>query len=90
MDTACSSATTATLDSAVISLFNLQGSNVVNLRGLNGTTPNVPLTFVSSTELSFTRPAGAVAGPAFVEVLNPPYIPYSSSGNDPDGGFVFP
>ena len=50
----------------------------------------IPLQFISSTELRFDRPAGAQSGPAFVEVLNPPYIPYSSSGNDPDGGFVFP
>jgi hypothetical protein len=50
----------------------------------------VPLQFVSKSELRFMRPAGAVAGPAFVEVLNPPYIPFSSTGNDPDGAFSFP
>jgi hypothetical protein len=76
---------------SVINLFNLQGSGVANLGGLNEAgQAKVPLTFVDSTSFAFTRPAGALAGPAFVEVLNPPYIPYSSSGNDEDGGFGFP
>jgi hypothetical protein len=76
---------------SVINLFNLQGATVVNLGGLTGGGQRViPLQFISSTELRFERPAGAIAGPAFVEVLNPPYIPFSSSGNDPDGAFSFP
>jgi hypothetical protein len=45
---------------------------------------------VNDTRFTFARPEGAVAGPAFVEVLNPPFIPFSSSGNDPDGAFTFP
>jgi subtilisin-like proprotein convertase family protein len=76
---------------SVINLFNLQGPSVVNLGGLDGSgQPNVPLVFVDSTELRFTRPAAAQAGAAFVEVLNPPYIPFSSSGDDPGGAFAFP
>jgi subtilisin-like proprotein convertase family protein len=76
---------------SVINLFNLQGSTVVNLGGLTGGGQRViPLQFISSQELRFLRPAGAQSGPAFVEVLNPPYIPYSSSGADPNGGFSFP
>jgi hypothetical protein len=77
---------------SVINLFNLQGgTTVVNLGGLTGGGQRVvPIQFISSTELRFTRPAGAQAGPAFVEVLNPPYIPFSSSGNAPAGGFSFP
>jgi len=63
---------------------------VVNLGGLSGGSPRVPLTFVSDTQVTFTRPAGAVAGPTFGEVLNPPFIPFSSSGNDPDGAFAMP
>jgi hypothetical protein len=75
----------------VINLFNLQGSDVVNLGGLTGGGQRViPLQFISSQELRFVRPAGAVAGAAFVEVLNPPFIPFSSSGNDPQGAFTFP
>jgi hypothetical protein len=76
---------------STINLFNLQGSTVVNLGGTSGSGQRViPLQFVSSTELRFTRPATAQAGPAFVQVLNPPFIPFSSSGNDPDGAFSFP
>jgi hypothetical protein len=76
---------------SVINLFNLQGSTAVNLGGLTGGGQRVvPLQFISSMELRFIVPVGAQAGPAFVEVLNPPYIPYSSSGNDPQGAFTFP
>jgi hypothetical protein len=76
---------------SVINLYNLQGGVVVNLGGFGpGGAPRVPLTISSDTQFTFTRPAGAVAGPAFVEVLNPPFIPYSSSGSDPDGAFRMP
>jgi hypothetical protein len=77
---------------SVINLFNLQGgSTVVNLGGLTGGGQRViPLQFISASELRFLRPGGAQAGPAFVEVLNPPFIPFSSSGNDPDGAFTLP
>ena len=76
---------------SVINLFNTQGAGVVNLGGLNGSGQRViPLQFMSPTELRFDIPAGAQSGLAFVEVLNPPFIPYSSSGNDPDGAFVIP
>jgi alpha-tubulin suppressor-like RCC1 family protein len=75
---------------SVINLFNRQGGAAVNLGGLAGGTARVPLTLVSDTEFTFARPAGAVAGPAFVEVLNPPFIPFASSGTDPDGAFTFP
>jgi ELWxxDGT repeat protein len=73
----------------VINLFNVQGGGVVNLGGLGpGGAAKVPLTLVSDTQFRFARPAGAVAGPAFVEVLNPPFIPYASSRSDPDGAFT--
>ncbi|MDX2167733.1 MAG: PQQ-dependent sugar dehydrogenase, partial [Deltaproteobacteria bacterium] len=73
----------------VLNLFNLQGGGVANLGGLFATNgqPRVRLTFVSSTQLTFQVPAQGIAGPAFVQALNPPFIPFSSSGNDPDGGF---
>jgi hypothetical protein len=75
----------------VINLFNLQGDTAVNLGGLNGDgSSKIPMTIVSSTRLTFEKPAGAAAGPSFVEVLNPPFIPYSSSGHDLDGAFVLP
>ncbi|MBK7971806.1 MAG: hypothetical protein IPK07_00340 [Deltaproteobacteria bacterium] len=76
---------------AVINLFNAQGGTVVNLGGLDsGGAPLVPLTSVTPTSFQFQRPAGAVAGKAFVEVLNPPFIPVTSTGNDPDGAFDLP
>jgi ELWxxDGT repeat protein len=75
----------------VINLFNVQGGGVVNLGGLGpGGTAKIPLLSVTDTQFSFARPAGAVTGPAFVEVLNPPFIPFSSSGSDPDGAFTLP
>jgi hypothetical protein len=74
---------------SVINLFahNMQGG-VSNFGGFNGGGgPKVPLTMVDSTMLTFQVPAGVAAGAAYVQVLNPPYIPYSSSTNDPDGAF---
>jgi hypothetical protein len=65
---------------SVINLFNRQGTMVVNLGGFNESRePNIPLTLIASTELRFTRPAAAQAGLAFVQVLNPPFIPFSST-----------
>jgi hypothetical protein len=75
---------------SVINLFNKQGTTVVNLGGFGPGGPAIPLALINDTQFTFVRPAGAVAGPAFVEVLNPPYIPFSSSGSDPDGAFAFP
>jgi hypothetical protein len=68
---------------SVINLFN----GTVNLGGYNASgQPNVPLTLVSSTQFTFGVPAGAVTGPSYVEVINPPYIPFSTSGG-PNGNF---
>lgn len=75
---------------SVINLFNRQGDSVVNLGGFGPAGARVPLTLASDTQFTFTRPPGAVAGPAFVQVLNPPFIPFSSSGSDPDGAFTLP
>ena len=74
---------------SVVGLFNLQGASVVNLGGFNPDgSPRIPLSVTSSTRLSFTVPATAVPGPAYVQVLNPPFIAYSSSGSDPAGAFT--
>ena len=73
----------------VINLFNMQGGGVVNLGGLKpGGKPKIPLTFVNANQFTFTRPAGAVAGSSYVQALNPPFVPFTSSGNDPGGSFT--
>ncbi|MEO2168103.1 MAG: hypothetical protein ABGY42_08275, partial [bacterium] len=72
----------------VINLFNLTPGGVANLGGFDGAgQPNVPLTLVSENRFTFTAPAGASAGAAYVQALNPPFIPFSSSGNAPGGSF---
>jgi hypothetical protein len=75
---------------SVINLFAQRaGGGVDNFGGLGaGGQPKVPLSVQSPTRLTFSVPAGAASGPAYVMVLNPPYIPYSSSGSDPDGAFT--
>ncbi len=73
----------------VINLFDTQDSDVVNLGGLKADgTPTIAISLVSDTELTFEIPAPAAAGPAYVQALNPPFIPFSSSGNDPNGAFI--
>ena len=76
---------------SVVNLFNRQGDGVVNLGGYGpGGLARIPLAIASDTLFTFERPAGAEAGPAFLEVLNPPFIPFASSGADPDGAFTMP
>jgi hypothetical protein len=42
----------------------------------------------SAAHLTFAVPSGAVAGPSYVQIVNPPFIAFTASGNDPDGGFT--
>ncbi len=74
---------------SVINLFNAQLAGTINLGGLkpNGQ-PKIPLTVVNSGLFSFTMPAGAKGGPAYVQGLNPPFVPFTSSGNAPNGAFT--
>jgi len=73
----------------VINFFNAQKGGVVNLGGLKGGgSPKIPLTPVSSTRFTFIKPAGAMPGPSFVQALNPSFVPFTSSGNDPCGAFA--
>jgi hypothetical protein len=73
----------------VINFFNKQGAVVKNLGGLTpGGAAKVPLTFISENQFSFTVPAGAVPGPAYVQALNPPFVPFTSSGVGPGGAFT--
>jgi hypothetical protein len=72
----------------VINFFNKQGTKVVNLGGLAGGVAKIPLTIVNDTVFKFTKPPGSVAAPAYVQALNPPFVPFTSSGNDPGGAFT--
>jgi hypothetical protein len=73
----------------VINFFNTQSGGVVNLGGLKaGGAPNIPLTRINDTQFTFTAPAGAVPGASYVQALNPPFVPFTSSGNDPGGAFT--
>jgi hypothetical protein len=74
----------------VINFFNTQaGAVVVNMGGLKaGGKPVIPLTLLSSTKFTFTVPAGAVSGASFVQAFNPPFVPFTSTTNDPCAAFV--
>jgi len=73
----------------IINMFNSQGGGAVNLGGLNAKgAPNIPLKFVSENKLTFTVPLGAKPGPSYVQALNPPFVPFTSSGNAAGGAFT--
>ncbi len=95
LDSVQQSGTTITVTGAgfsvltVISFFNAQAGGVVNLGGLvNGNQSLIPLTLQSSHQFTFQIPNGAVSGPAYVQALNPPFIPFTSTGNAPNGAFT--
>lgn len=72
----------------VINLFNMQAGGVVNLGGLDKSgAAKIPIKVVSSNQFTFTKPAGAQAGASYVQALNAPFVPYTSSGSDPGGAF---
>src|SRR5215469_6773753 len=72
----------------VINFFCTQKGVYVNMGGLNPDgTAKIPLTIVDSGELRFRVPAEAEPGRAYVEVLNPPYLAFQTSKNDPSGAF---
>lgn len=69
---------------AVVNFFNKrQDGTVANLGG-----PGLVATVQSSTQLSFPVPSGAVPGSSYVQIVNPPFISFTSSGSDPHGGFI--
>ena len=89
------SGSTVTVDGAgfsalsVINLWNSQNGGTVYFGGYSSPgQPNVPLTVVSSTRFTFTVPAGAATGYSYLQVVNPPFIPSSTTGADPEGAFV--
>jgi hypothetical protein len=74
----------------VINFFNtMPGGMVENLGGLmpDGH-PKIPLTFIDENKFTFIKPAGANPGASYVQALNPPFVPFTSSGNDPGGAFT--
>jgi hypothetical protein len=76
--------TIADFDNLSITVVPLPG--VVNLGGLDAKgKPKIPLTIINSDKFTFTKPAGAVPGPAYVQALNPPFTPFTSSGTGPGG-----
>jgi hypothetical protein len=73
-----------------INFFNkMPDGSVENLGGLmpNGE-PEIPLTFVIDTQFKFAVPSVANKAPSYVQALNPPFVPFTSSGNDPGGAFT--
>ncbi len=50
--------------------------------------PVLHLEVDGGSELRFTVPSKAKAGKCYLEALNPPFLPFSSSYNDPGGGFI--
>ena len=73
----------------VINFFNRQGAVAVNLGGLNaGGTSKIPLSVLNSAKFTFGVPAGAIPGPSYVQAINPPFVPFTSSGNGPGGVFT--
>lgn len=86
---------TVTVDGAgfsalsVINLWNQQGAGSVYFGGYNVQgQANVPLTVQSSTRFTFAVPSGAATGPSYLQVVNPPFIPSSTTGSDPNGSFM--
>ncbi len=73
----------------VINFFNAQVGGAVNLGGIKaGGIPKIPLTIVNDTQFTFSVPVAAVPGATYVQAVNPPFVPYTSSGNDPGGAFT--
>ncbi len=73
----------------LLNFYATHEGEVVNLGGMipSGATA-IAITLISDTELRFPVPAGAAPGPAYVQALNPPFVPFASSGNDPNGAFI--
>lgn len=73
----------------VLNFFEAQDGKVVNLGGVTSRgTPAIPITLISDTRLAFEIPPGARPGPVYVQALNPPFIPFSSSGNGSGGALI--
>jgi hypothetical protein len=76
--------------SSILNFFNDQGcAGTLNLGGVNAAgQSNIPLTITSLTTMSFTVPSNAQKGSAYVQVVNPPFVPFTSSGSGPGGSII--
>jgi hypothetical protein len=73
----------------VINFFNTQSGGALNLGGLTaGASRQSPLTPVNSNPFRFTLPVGTVKSASYAQALNPPFVPFTSSGSDPGGAFI--
>jgi hypothetical protein len=64
----------------VINFLAQHNGSLVNLGGLNAHgAPAIAITLVSDTEVRFAIPAGAAPGQAYVQALNPPFVPFAVS-----------
>jgi outer membrane protein assembly factor BamB len=74
----------------VINLFNRQGGAAVNLGGLNAAgKAKIALNVASANHFTFSLSGvGVEPGASYVQVLNPPFVPFSSSGNTANGAFT--
>jgi hypothetical protein len=76
-------------DLTVINFFNTQAGKVINLGGFAGAgASKIALKILSSTRFTFNLPAHAMAAPSFLQALNPPFVPFSSTANDPCAAFT--
>jgi hypothetical protein len=75
---------------SVINLWAKQtGGQTAFLGGYDGSAqPRIPLTLLSDTQFQFTLPSGTASGSAYVQVVNPPFIAFSTSGSTPNGAFM--
>jgi outer membrane protein assembly factor BamB len=73
-----------------INLFNRQSGGVANLGGLTEPgEPKIALKITSAKQLTFSLAGtGLESGPSYVQVLNPPFVPFTSSGDTANGAFT--
>jgi hypothetical protein len=66
-----------------------QANPPINLGGVSAVgKPSIPLKIDSDSRFTFKVPESAAPGGWYVEALNPPFLPFSSSYTDPGGAFV--
>ena len=62
---------------------------MINFGGLNPDgSPKAPVSLASSTQLSFFLPTGMSPGASYIQAINPPFLPFTSSGTGPGGAFI--